>query len=95
MIAKTLRVGIVAVGMHNLDIQPDKIDARSRQAEGATAFLCAQVDSNTVKLIGCWQPKAMIRYLHVSAHSTMSQYASAMFHGGHYSFNPGLTVPVH
>ena len=77
-----------------LDIGPEEVSARSLRAGGATALLCAGVDSDTIQLIGRWKSDAMIRYLHVSASPTMHHYANKMFAGGHYSFRPGTYVPI-
>lgn len=99
-IKQALQAGIAAQGInergeHRLQIAPEEIDARSLRAGGATALLCAQVDPNSIQLMGRWRSDAMIRYLHIAAKSTLEQYAAKMFHGGHYSFNPGLSVPVY
>jgi hypothetical protein len=77
-----------------LDILPSEVSARSLRAGGATALLCAGIDNDTIQLIGRWKSDAMIRYLHVSASPAMHHYATKMFAGGHYSFRPGLYVPV-
>lgn len=77
-----------------LDLRPTDVDARSLRAGGATALLCAGIDADTIQLLGRWKSDAMLRYLHIAANPVVHTYASKMFAGGHYSFRPGLLVPV-
>lgn len=92
-VSKTLRLGLTLIGPDTVDITPPEIDARSLRAGGATALLCANVDHNTIQLVGRWKSDAMLRYLHISANPQVLGYAKQMFAGGHYSFRPGLLAP--
>ena len=46
---------------------PEKVQTRSLRAGGAMALLCAQVDSDMIKLVGRWRSDAMFWYLHAQA----------------------------
>jgi hypothetical protein len=70
-------------------LDPSEIDARSLRVSGAMALLCAHVDTDMIKLIGCWRSEAMLRYLHIQAAPVMQNFASMMLAGGHYSLLPG------
>jgi hypothetical protein len=94
-ITDALRNGIITVGSHTLDISPHEVEARSLRAGGATALLCADVDSDTIRLLGRWKSDAMIRYLHAAALPTMNRFASLMFSAGQYSFAAGTYAPAH
>ena len=93
MITEALRAGVTLLGPDSVDLHPHEIEARSLRAGGATALLCAGIDSNTIQLIGRWKSDAMLRYLHVSALPVMNRYASHMYSGGNYSFLPYAIHP--
>jgi hypothetical protein len=88
LIRDTLRRGLNTVGHTTLGIHPNQIDARSLRAGGATALLCANVDHNTIQLLGRWKSDAMMRYLHISANPQVHQHAHQMFTHGQASFSP-------
>ena len=94
MLQTIIRLWPVTYPTDPLDIQPHEVTARALRAGGATALLVAGVDTNTVQLVGRWKSDAMIRYLHVMATPAVHTYAAKMYSGGHYSFRPGLAVPV-
>ena len=94
-ITEALRLAIMRVGSDTLDIAPSNVEARSLRAGGATALLCADIDTDTIRLLGRWKSDAMLRYLHAAAHPALNKYASAMFSGDHYLFRPGTLAPVH
>jgi hypothetical protein len=48
------------------------------------ALMCAQVDSNIIKLRGRWQSDAMMRYLHVQARPIMRNFSFLMLAHGEY-----------
>jgi hypothetical protein len=81
------------VGPETVDIAPSELESRSLRAGGATALLCANIDFNTIRLLGRWKSDAMIRYLHISANPAVHKLAKEMYSGGFYSFLPGTTVP--
>jgi hypothetical protein len=68
-----------------LGIRPEDISVQSLRAGGAMALLCAQVDSDLIKLLGRWQSDTMMRYLHVQARPVMRNFAACMLHGGAYN----------
>jgi hypothetical protein len=61
---------------------PKDISARALRAGGAMALLCAQVDSDVIKLIGRWKSDQMLRYLHLQAYPQMHTFASLMVRNG-------------
>jgi hypothetical protein len=63
------------------------ISARSLRPGGATALLCAGIDSDHIQLLGRWQSDAMFRYLRIQA-ATGDLSQKMLDHGG-YSFAPG------
>jgi hypothetical protein len=67
-----------------LGIRPEDISARSLRAGGAMALLCAQMDSDIIKLLGRWQSDTMMRYFHVQSRPGMRNFAARMLHGGLY-----------
>jgi hypothetical protein len=73
---------------------PKDISARSLRAAGATALLCAQVDTNIIRLIGRWRLDEMLRYLHVQAEPVMWHFAQQMLTHGAFTMHPGHDVPM-
>jgi hypothetical protein len=92
-IRNALRKCLNDVGPDTLGIQPTEIDARSLRAGGATALLCANVDTDSIQLLGRWKSDAMIKYLHISANPHTRQFARKMFSNGQSSFNRALHKP--
>jgi hypothetical protein len=93
-VTTALRTALATMNHADTGIRASEVDARSLRAGGATALLCAGVDTNIIQLLGRWQSDAMIRYLHVSAAPVMRQYASRMLSAGTYSFTPGTAAPA-
>jgi hypothetical protein len=73
---------------HLTGIDPSWISARSLRPGGATALLCAGVDSDNIKLLGRWKSDAMFRYLRAQAHTFASNFARGMLTAGRYTFAP-------
>lgn len=71
-----------------------EVSGRSLRAGGAMALLCANVDPNTIKLLGRWHSDAMVRYLHVQAQPITQRLSARMFNNGRYTFLPTDTVPT-
>ena len=69
-------------------IDPMLVSARSLRPGGATALLCADVDSDSIKLLGRWKSDAMLRYLRIQAHVVRSNFAQKMLEHGGYTFHP-------
>jgi hypothetical protein len=88
LIQNALRQSLRAIGHTTLGIHPQDIDARSLRAGCATALLCANIDHNTIQLLGRWKSDAMIRYLHIAANPQVHQHAHKMFTNGQASFAP-------
>jgi len=54
-----------------MDIKPSKVDVRFLRAGGATALMCANIDTDT---LGHWCSDTMVWYLHLSAHPAVRTY---------------------
>jgi hypothetical protein len=93
-ITSTLRSAVVAIGPA-LGFAPTDISARSLRAAGAMALLCANVDPNTIRMLGRWRSDEMLRYLHLQAQPLMHNFAQRMLEGGHYTLlpNPQMAPP--
>ena len=66
----------------------DHLSARSLRPGGATALLCAGVDTDIIQLLGRWKSDAMFRYLRIQAHTHSSRLAQRMLDHGAYTFAP-------
>ena len=64
-----------------------RLSARSLRPGGATALLCANVDSNHVQLLGRWKSDAVFRYLRTQV-ATRNLSQKTLDHGS-YTFAPG------
>mmetsp|Transcript_39571 Transcript_39571/g.114535 ORF Transcript_39571/g.114535 Transcript_39571/m.114535 type:complete len:260 (-) Transcript_39571:418-1197(-) len=73
---------------------PHHVSARSLRASGAMALLCADVDTDRIRLIGRWRSDEMLRYLHVQAEPVMRNLSPRMLLGGHFSLLPNNAVPL-
>ena len=93
-ITTALRLAVTLLGP-DIGLVPADISARSLRAGGAMALLCAQVDTDIIRLLGRWQSDAMMRYLHLQALPAMNRFANLMTSGGNYNVTPGHHVPVH
>ena len=74
-------------------IDPLDIQARSLRSGGATALLCARIDPKIIQMLGRWKGDSMIKYLHVHALSTQSDFATQMLQHGDFTLIPGSDVP--
>jgi hypothetical protein len=92
-ITTTLRVATLLLGPA-LGFLPSDISARSLRASGAMALLCANIDTDRIRLIGRWRSDEMLRYLHVQAAPLMRHLSSQMITGGHYALLPNHHVPL-
>jgi hypothetical protein len=82
-ITLVLRQDVRLIGLEVVLVEAD-VSVRSLQAGGAMALLGAQVDDNSIRLLGRWQSDAMLRYLHVQARPVMRNFASQMLQHGMY-----------
>lgn len=69
-------------------ISPHLISARSLRPGGATALLCANVDSDAIQLLGRWKSDAMLRYLRIQAAAHAHNYSQRMLDSGDFTFHP-------
>ena len=77
------------LGFHPLDIS-----ARALRAGGAMALLCAQVDTDIIKLVGRWRSDEMLRYLHLQAYPLMRHLAPLMVSGGQFRLLANQDIPA-
>ena len=67
---------------------PSDISVRSLRSSGAMALLCANIDTDRIRLLGRWRSDEMLRYLHVQAVPIVAPIAAAMLRHGHFSLLP-------
>ena len=60
---------------------------RSLRPGGATALLCANVDKQSIQLLGQWKSDAMLRYLHVHSMNATQWFSAAMLKHGAFTFD--------
>ena len=92
-VTDALRISAGVIGP-SIGLTPNDISARSLRAGGAMALLCAQVDTDIIRLLGRWQSDVMMRYLHLQAQPVMRDFARRMLAGGNYRLHPGQDVPA-
>jgi hypothetical protein len=93
-ITTALRSGVLLFDPAELGFLPADISARSLRAAGAMALLCANVDTDIIRLIGRWRSDEMLRYLHVQAEPIMRHFASKMISLGDFALLPNSAVPM-
>ena len=93
-ITDALRVA-VAILRPALEFLPTGISARSSQASGAMTLLCAQVNSNVIRLLGRWRSDEILCYLHIQAKPVMQDFASRMLTHGNFVLTPNQDVPCY
>ena len=86
-----LRLSVLILGP-TYGFLPHDVSARSLRAAGAMALLCANVDTDRIRLIGRWRSDEMLRYLHVQAEPVMRNFSSQMLTGGHFALIPNHAV---
>ena len=91
-ITTILRTAVLALGPQNLGFSPSDISARCLRAAGAMALLCAQVDTDVIRLLGRWRSDKMLRYLHLQAEPVMRNFAQVMVYGGVYTLHPNAAL---
>ena len=79
-----------AAQVHEVDtgILATKVTARSPRPGGATALLCANVNTEAIMLIGRWKSDAMFHCLRVQA--TTSAHSQLMLDAGDFTFTPSV-----
>jgi hypothetical protein len=91
-ITTALRLAVTYLGPV-LGFLASDVSARSLRAAGAMSLLCAQVDTDVIRLIGRWRSDEMLRYLHVQAAPVMRDFAAKMLAGGSFVLHPSQAVP--
>ena len=93
-ITHTLRDAVNFLTPAALGFNPADIEARSLRAAGAMALLCANVDSDRIRIVGRWRSDEMFRYLHPQAQPLMQNFAQRMVAGGTFVLLPNQEVPL-
>jgi hypothetical protein len=81
---------VVTITGHSVGLLPSDISIRSLRASGAMALLCANVDTDRIRLLGHWRSDEMLRYLHVQTHQVVTHLAPAMLDHGDFQLIPNL-----
>jgi hypothetical protein len=77
---------------HLTGLDPGSLSARSLRPGGATALLCAGIETDVIKLVGRWKSDAMMTYLRVSTLAHSHNLAQSMLTHGGYTFAPDATL---
>jgi len=93
-ITTILRDAVTFLGP-SLGFLPSDVTARCLRAAGANALLCANVDTDIIRLLGRWKSDEMLRYLHLQAAPLMSDFSYRMLAGGNFTLIPNQTVPIY
>ena len=93
-ITTILRDAVTFLGP-SLGFLPSDVTARCLRAAGANALLCANVDTDIIRLLGRWKSDEMLRYLHLQAAPLMSDFSRRMLAGGNFTLIPNQTVPIY
>jgi hypothetical protein len=94
MITDALRATVATCDSAQLGFLHSDVSARSLRAAGAMALLCAEVDTDIIRLIGRWRSDEMLRYLHVQAEPVMRGFAPRMLQA-EFTLLPNSAVPMH
>jgi len=78
---------VASYGAH-FGMQPSDISVQTLRSSGAMALLCANVDTDRIRLLGRWRSDEMLRYLHVQAMPVVAPLSTAMLHHGHFTLLP-------
>lgn len=73
---------------------PADVSSRALRAGGAMALLCAEVDSDTIQLLGRWKSNQMLRYLHVQAHTKVHTFSKRMVQNGDFRLLHNQSHPI-
>ena len=92
-ITLTLRQAVTFLSPAALGFLPTDVSARCLRAAGANALLCADVDTDVIRLLGRWRSDEMLRYLHLQAAPIMKNFSRDMLRGGSFTLIPNQLVP--
>jgi hypothetical protein len=95
IITRTLRQAVTFLSPASLGFNPSDVSARCLRAAGANALLCANVDTDVIRLLGRWRSDEMLRYLHLQAAPIMRNFSRDMLQGGTFTLIPNQLVPQH
>ncbi len=76
---------------HDTGITPAMISVQSLRSGGATALMCANIDTRVIQLLGRWQSDAMLTYLRSQAFNNHGNFSTKMLTGGTFGFSIGST----
>jgi hypothetical protein len=93
IITSTLRSAVATIGAPLGIDDPSDISARSLRSGGAMALLCAEVDTDKIRLLGRWRSDEMLRYLHIQAYPLTATFANQMLLHGNFALLPNN--PLH
>jgi len=82
-----LRIAVAAIGA-GYGLHPADICARALCCSGAMALLCADVDTDLIRLVGRWRSDEMFRYVHTQAVPVTSNLSARMVRHGDYVLVP-------
>jgi hypothetical protein len=82
------------LNVHRTGIEASEIGVRTLRADGTMTLLHGRIDMNNIRMMGCWNSDAMMRYLKVQAQPVMGDYAAHVYSQGTYIFLPDKTVPI-
>ena len=95
MITSHLKATVkLLVGTHMVITYKD-VYARSLQEEEAMALLYYGVDTDIIRLIGCWRSDEMLRYIHVQAEPITKNYSKVMISHDNYNLLPHNEVHIY
>ena len=94
-ITLALRQAVTFLSPASLGFLPSDVSARCLRAAGANALLCANVDTDVIRLLGRWRSDEMLRYLHLQAAPIMQNFSRDMLRGGSFTLIPNQMVPQH
>ena len=66
-IMASLRQAVIGFNPTALGFKTKEIEARSVWSGGTMALLCGNVDTDKIRLLGCWNYDAMLQCLHIQA----------------------------
>ncbi len=90
-LTRHLRYAAAAIGATS-GITATDISIRSLRSSGAMALLCADVDTDRIRLLGRWRSDEMLRYLTVQAFPILAPLATLMVRHGCFTLIPNTRL---
>jgi hypothetical protein len=91
MLTQCLRWAVTTLSGH-VDVIPLDISVRYLRASRAMALLCANIDSDRIRLLGRRRSDKILCYLHVQAFPVLQPLASLMVRHGYFILLPNSTL---